>query len=427
MQPIKKGLFAFVLIISSFIALSGCYDALIDIMPPEQFIKLKGVVHFGALTALDLEVVDLGENQQPATIKVYDASGTPVTIKNITFTEVGVFNIPLSNLKANTNYRVEVEYSSTIGDLIKTPQVQLQTKPFSDIILNNKKISSTSTNHLFESTPDIGSLAVTRFGHVWSTTDIAPNPNNTFNKTSFTSLSGNKFNSNINIPISETYYVWAYATDEVNFTFSPYTIVEPVSNNVFTSTTNEVSNLTISSATINGAYNISVGTITNYGIAISSTNPYPTTTANEQKLETFSIVGGSNVYSKNFTGLAANTMYYARAFASDGIITKYGLPVSFTTGAPTETITITNPKAGNSYIKGSVLSINWNANFALPVSIELYKGSVLERVIVSTITNTGTYGWSIPFDVISGNVYRVKIYKANDAAISTYSYDFTIQ
>jgi len=97
-----------------------------------------------------------------------------------------------------------------------------------------------------------------------------------------------------------------------------------------TVTTGSVSNITSSTATVAGNVTADGGaTVTERGICYStSQNP---TTANSKVASG----SGTGSFSANLSGLAANTTYYARAYAINAQGTSYGSQVSFTTSAST--------------------------------------------------------------------------------------------
>ena len=112
-----------------------------------------------------------------------------------------------------------------------------------------------------------------------------------------------------------------------------------------TVTTNAVSNITQSSATVGGVVTSDGGeTVFDRGICYSTTT-MPTVSNN-----CLHIGQGTGSFSDNLTGLTANTTYYVRAYAMSSAGTAYGNEVSFTTtsGGPAITVT-TNTATDISY------------------------------------------------------------------------------
>ena len=112
-----------------------------------------------------------------------------------------------------------------------------------------------------------------------------------------------------------------------------------------TVTTNAVSNITQSSATVGGTVTSDGGeTVFDRGICYSTTT-MPTVSNN-----CLHIGQGTGSFSDNLTGLTANTTYYVRAYAMSSAGTAYGNEVSFTTTSGGSAITVTtNPATDISY------------------------------------------------------------------------------
>jgi M6 family metalloprotease-like protein len=149
-----------------------------------------------------------------------------------------------------------------------------------------------------------------------------------------------------------------------------------------TVTTGSVSNITASTATVAGNVTADGGaTVTERGICYStSQNP---TTANSK----VSSGSGTGSFSANLSGLAANTTYYARAYAINAQGTSYGSQVSFTTTASTVTYCVS---------KGSNSSYEW---------IDLVQFAGINR----TSANDGGYKdmTSLQATVARGSTYTI--------------------
>ncbi len=107
-----------------------------------------------------------------------------------------------------------------------------------------------------------------------------------------------------------------------------------------TVTTSSVSNITSSSATVSGNVTADGGaTVTERGICYS-TSQNPTITNSK-------VASGSGIgsYSATLSSLAANTTYYARAYATNAQGTSYGSQVNFTT--TTSSVTYCTSKGNN--------------------------------------------------------------------------------
>jgi hypothetical protein len=167
-----------------------------------------------------------------------------------------------------------------------------------------------------------GGTQITAKGVCWST---VPNPT-IANSIKIDGSSGNSIYCYISgLSISTTYYVRAYATNTAGTGYG---------NEVTFTTQNGVANLTTSTPTsITAMTATSGGNITSDGGSdISargvcwSTSPNPTI-ANSKTINGY----GTGSFTSNMTGLNANTLYYVRAYATNGVGTFYGNEITFTT------------------------------------------------------------------------------------------------
>lgn len=173
-------------------------------------------------------------------------------------------------------------------------------------------------------TSDGGADIITR-GVVWSTIQ---SPTIALSTKTVDGTGTGSFTSSITgLTPNTTYYVRAYATNsvgtsygnEINFTTS--SIQLPVL------TTTAISNIgqttSISGGTISSDGG---GAVTARGV-VWGTSQNPTVA-----LSTKTIDGsGTGAFSSNITGLTANTQYYVRAYATNGVGTAYGNELTFTT------------------------------------------------------------------------------------------------
>jgi DNA-binding beta-propeller fold protein YncE len=103
----------------------------------------------------------------------------------------------------------------------------------------------------------------------------------------------------------------------------------------------------------------------------------------------------------------------------------------FTINAPS--ITVGSPNGGEVYGAGELVTLSWNfqGNPGAGVNIDLYKGGIFYKKVVSRTTvgsgGTGSYRWTIPLTQASGTDYRIKVTSASNSGYTDISDgDFTV-
>ena len=134
-----------------------------------------------------------------------------------------------------------------------------------------------------------------------------------------------------------------------------------------------------------------------------------------------SIPAPQNYY--NFTGLQPDTLYTlgTRTVDSSGNVnTTLANATARTASKSTSTpsITVFAPNGGEVLQRGSVQKIQWNITGkpGTYVRIELLKGGVLNRVIITATPNDGIHLWSILSTQTPGNDYKIRITSTTNAA-----------
>ena len=189
-------------------------------------------------------------------------------------------------------------------------------------------ISNTSVTINGEVKYDGGSTVIQR-GVCWSTNQ---NPTIADNITSNGSGSGSFTSYITSLNANTTYYSRAYATNgvgtaygnQINFTTTN------ISGSLPTLTTVSASNLADNSAVSGGNITSDGGsTVTQRGVCWS-TNQNPTIADNITTNGS-----GSGSFTSSITSINANTTYYVRSYATNGLGTAYGNQINFTTTMPT--------------------------------------------------------------------------------------------
>ena len=171
-----------------------------------------------------------------------------------------------------------------------------------------------------------GGVSVTARGVCWSTSQ---NPTISDSKTTDGSGTGS-FTSNITgLASGTTYYVRAYATNNIGTAYGE--TKQFVAINPPTVQTNSATNITTTGATISGNVTSDGGAnVTSRGFV------YGTTISNlSQNIQNGS---GLGTFTSIPTGLAPNTTYYYKAYATNSAGTSYGEVKQFTTISTTGTL-----------------------------------------------------------------------------------------
>lgn len=268
-----------------------------------------------------------------------------------------------------------------------------------------------------------GSSAVTQRGIVWSKLS-GPTLETNWGFTSNGSGLGSFTANMTDLQAATTYYVRSYAinSSEISYgneqTFTTGDRAPVVSTTAFTP----------SFTTASGGGNITDDggwPITSRGVVWSS-SPGPTFSSNDG-LTTDGT--GSGAYSSTITGLAANTTYYARAYATNAFTTSYGNEVSFTTLPPDpnqakdivfSTIGITNMTVGwtngnrtaRIAVMNTVNSFTDPVNGTDPTANTVYGGG--EQVIYNGSGNTVAVT-----GLTEETTYYVRVFEKNGTGGST--------
>ena len=214
-----------------------------------------------------------------------------------------------------TSYGTEYSFETTTGGgVIIAPTVT--TSNVTDITSTSAKCGGVVANS--------GGADVTARGVCWSTTE---NPTISGTHTSNGTGTGTFTSSLTNLTPQTTYYIRAYATNEVGTAYGEQKIFTAGSDiTAPTVTTNDVSSVTSNSAVCGGnVTDNGGGIITARGVCYgTSQNP----TINDTHT---SDGDGTGMFISNLTGLTENTTYYVRAYATNEAGTSYGEQKSFTT------------------------------------------------------------------------------------------------
>ncbi len=277
-------------------------------------------------------VTDIGGAAVTARGVCWSTSSNP-TINNSKTSDgsgIGAFTSAISSLIAGITYNVRAYATNSIGTSYGSEISVTPTLP--TISTNSIDSITSSTVKCGGNITSIGSNDVISRGVCWSTSQ---NPTITNSKTSDGSGNG-AFSSKINgLTIGTTYYIRAYATNNVGTNYGNQISI--------TLTLPTISTTTISS--IMATIASSGGNITAIGSTpvISSGICWSTSTSPTISLATKTTDGnnGTGTFVSNMTGLTNSTKYYVRAYATNSVGTNYGTEISFTTQNGVATLTTT--------------------------------------------------------------------------------------
>lgn len=243
-------------------------------------------------------------------------------------------------------------------------------------------------------------------GFCWST---SPNPTINDNQVSSSSAGSNISATVTGLTRGVTYYVRAYAQingnplvygNEVSFVAVDYPVV----------TTNNISNITTTSATCGG--NVTSGG----GVSVTARGVYYSTSSNFEGSYFMTTNGsGTGNFTSNLTNLTPNTTYYVKAYATNSAGTRFGAVKSFTT-APLPVFTVTTNTVTNvtatSATCGGTVTPTGSAITARGVCWSTTQNPTVSDNHTSNGSGTGSYSSSIT-GLTPVTTYYVRAYAFN--------------
>lgn len=252
-------------------------------------------------------------NQNPTIADNKTTNGTGTG--NFTSSIAGLIPGKTYYIRAYAANIIGTAYGNQITTIITAILPTITTNAASDITSTTARSGGNITND--------GGAEVTVRGVCWST---FPNPTTASNKTNEGIGSGSFTSLITGLIQGTTYYLRAYATNSIGTTYgnqvtTTTTIVLPVL------TTTTMSDITPTTA-------ISGGNISNEGISPVTVRGVCWNTTENPTISDNKTVNGSGDgnFKSSLTGLAANTTYYLRAYATNNTGTAYGKQTSFTSG-----------------------------------------------------------------------------------------------
>jgi uncharacterized protein (TIGR02145 family) len=270
----------------------------------------------------------------------------------------GTFSSSLAGLNASTTYYIRAYATNAVGtwyggELVFTTQsgvASLTTTAATAVMAQTATSGGMITSD--------GGSAITARGVCWST---APNPTINDSKTSNGSGTGS-FTSNLSgLSSSTTYYVRAYATNAVG-TWYGNAISFTTQSGIVSLATTAATNISFYTATSGGTITSDGGSAVTVRGVCWSINPNPTT-ANSKTLDG----SGTGTFTSSMAGLAMNTVYFVRAYATNAIGTWYGNEITIHTK---DCSILTDPRDGQTYTALMIGNQCWmaeNLNYGLKI------------------------------------------------------------
>ncbi len=87
----------------------------------------------------------------------------------------------------------------------------------------------------------------------------------------------------------------------------------------------------------------------------------------------------------------------------------------------THKITVITPNGGELFHVKEEMMIKWNYPEGNNVILILYREGIKFKTISESVSNTGTFIWTIPTDLPSGDQYRIRIRSKSDFSVNDFS------
>ncbi len=276
-------------------------------------------------------VTDDGRSPVTARGICWGSSSNPTISNNKTIdgNGMGNFTSNLTGLTGNNLYYVRTYATNSVGTAYGNEVTFTSSPVLPTIETSNPSNITTTTITTGGNITSGGGTTVTFRGVCWGT---SANPSLSNNYTNDGSGTGTFVSSLTSLTSNTIYHVRAYAVNNVGTAYGSdlaLPTLPVVSTTVITS---------IAQTTANSGGTITVGggaTITARGVCWNTTGT-PTITDSHTSNGT-----GTGSFTSNITGLTGNTLYYARAYATNSSGTSYGLQGSFTTSPVLATISTT--------------------------------------------------------------------------------------
>ncbi len=344
-----------------------------------------------------------------------DINPTPTIYNNVVEAGAGIgeFSLMLTGLTSNTTYHVRAYATNALGTTYG------ETVTFTTIIPVLPTVTTSSVTDILPYTATFHGEVVSNGGAMLEARGFcygtSHNPTIEGDHTEDGTAPGVYTSTVTTLAPTTTYYVRAYATNIVGTVYGEETS--------FTSsttppgvTTNDVTDITQTSASCGGAMTYAGGAaVTAKGLCYS-TLENPTTDDNV-------IAGGTGTgaFSGELTGLLSNTTYYIRAYATNSVGTNYGEQKTFTT-LPylVPTIEAVEPTAVSYYTftcGGNVTDEGTYAVTARGLCWATTPNPTISNPYIALGNGTGSFFHTFT-DLTANTTYYVRAYAINSVGIA---------
>lgn len=345
---------------------------------------------------------------------------TIADFKTVNGSGVGKFTSDLVGLTANTTYFIRAYATNSLGTAygdVKTFSTSFATIPSAITTTTPSIITQTSAMSGGTINNDGGSAIVSR-GVCWSSSTVSPTIANA--RTIDGSGIGSFASSLSGLLPGTSYYIRAYATNNVGTAYGPTLLFTTVSATIPVGvSTNSISSITQTTASSGGNISSDGGVpIISRGVCWSSSTASPTI-ANSRTID------GSGVgsYTSLLSGLTLGTTYYLRAYATNSVGTSYGTAISFTTltaSLPSGIVTtsISNITQNTATSGGSIAN---SGGASITSKGVCWSSSTSSPTIFNSSTNngSGTVDFSSSLTGLTANTtYYVRAYATNSVGTS---------
>ena len=323
----------------------------------------------------------------------------------------GTFTSSITGLSVNTTYYVRA-YATNQQGTYYGEEKTFTTNDGNVIVTTNSVSNVTPTSAMCGgniTVPSGNTFPIAARGVCWST-DHNPTTNDTH--TSDGSGAGAFTSSILGLSVNTTYYVRAYAINELN-TYYGEEKTFTTNDGSITVTTNNVSNITPTTAMCGGNVIVPAGNnlpITARGVCWSTTHN-PTITDSHTSDGT-----GAGQFTSSITGLSVNTTYYVRAYATNEVGTFYAVDeksFNTTVGLPVVTTKNVTDIAPLSATCGGIVT----SDSGFPVTSRGICWSTVSNPTIDDShttngTGTGEYN-SLMENLQNSTTYHVRAYAIN--------------